>query len=117
MKSTRDVDGRRMNVALNGELLEEVICFEYLGSMITVHREMETEVKSRIKDVGKVLGGMKKKFNCREMGIDVRRELYEGVAVLTALYGDEAWIMAVVEKGLDVMEMTCLRMIGHDRNE
>ena len=32
MKYTREVGGRRMNVALNGELLEELECFNYLGS-------------------------------------------------------------------------------------
>ena len=31
IKYARGVDGRRMNIALNGELLEEVECFKYLG--------------------------------------------------------------------------------------
>ena len=67
MKWTRGFDGRRMNVALNDELLDEVKCFICLGSKIIVDREIETEVKSRINDVGKVLGGVKKVFNCRVM--------------------------------------------------
>ena len=33
MKCSRLVDGRRMNVALNGEMLEEVKCFKYLGAI------------------------------------------------------------------------------------
>ena len=44
------------------------------------------EVKSRINDVGKVLGGMKV-FSCRVMRMNVKRRLYEGVAVPTVLYG------------------------------
>ena len=32
MKCSRLVDERRMNVALNGEMLEEVECFKYLGA-------------------------------------------------------------------------------------
>ena len=36
------VGGRRMNVALNVERLEEVKYFKYLGSKITVHGEIET---------------------------------------------------------------------------
>ncbi len=32
MKCTRLGDGRRMNVILDGEVLEEVECFKYLGS-------------------------------------------------------------------------------------
>ena len=42
--------------------------------------------------------------------MNVRRRLYEGVAVPAALYGAETWSMAVAEKKrLNVMEMMCLR--------
>ena len=43
-------------------------------------------MKSRINDVGQMLGGMQKEFSCRMMGRNVKRRLYEGVAVPTALY-------------------------------
>ena len=60
-------------------------CFKYLRFKITVDEGIETEVKSRINDVGKVLGGMKA-FICRAMGMNVKRTLYEEVAVPTAIY-------------------------------
>ena len=42
--------------------------------------------------------------------MNVKRRLYEGVAVPTALYWPETWAMAVAEKKrLNVMEMRCLR--------
>ena len=84
--------------ALNGALLEEVECFKYLGSKITVDEGIETEVKSRMNDIGKVLGEMKKVFSCRAMGMNVKRRLYEGVAVPTVLYGAETWSMAVEDR-------------------
>ena len=40
MKCTRRVGGRRINVALNGELLE-MECFKYLGSKITIDGGLE----------------------------------------------------------------------------
>ena len=43
-----------MNVALNVKLLKNVERFKDLGSKITVDGGIETEVKSRINDVGKV---------------------------------------------------------------
>ena len=43
MKCTRRLKGRRMIVALNGQLFGKVKCFEYLGSKM--------EVKSKISDV------------------------------------------------------------------
>ena len=65
MKYTSGICGRRMNVALNGELLEEVEYYKYLGSKITVDGGIETKVKSSISDVGKVLERMKV-FTCRD---------------------------------------------------
>ena len=50
------VGGRRMNVALNGELLE---IFRDRGEVW-------------INDVGKVLGGIQV-FSCRAMGMNVKR--------------------------------------------
>ena len=63
-------------------------CLKYSGSKITVGGGINTEVKSRINDIGNVLGGVKKMFSCRAMGINVKR-LNEGVAVLIAPYGAE----------------------------
>ena len=75
MKCTRGVVCRRMNVALNGKLLEVVECFEYLRSKIIVDRARDTEMKSRINDVGKVLGGIKV-LSFRIMGTNVKRRFY-----------------------------------------
>ncbi len=109
-KCTRLVDGRKMNVALNGEVLEEVECFQYLWSHVAVNGGIEGEVKFRMNEVGKVCGGMKRVFMCRSLGISAKKRLYEGVVVPTALYGAETWNMGAAErKKLNVMEMRCLR--------
>ena len=73
-------------------------CFQHLGSKITVDVGLETEVKCRMNDLGKVLVGMKKVFSCKAMVMNVKRRLYEGVAVSTALHGPKTWSMAVAEK-------------------
>ena len=110
MRCTREVDGRRMNIALNGELLEEVDCFKYLGSHVAVDGRIKEEVKFRINEAGRVMGGMKKVFKCRSLGMGAKKRLYEGVVVPTTLYGAETWNMGVAErKRLNVMEMRCLR--------
>ncbi len=40
-KCTRRVDGRRITVALNGKLIEEVDCFKHLGSRVAVDGGIE----------------------------------------------------------------------------
>ena len=82
MKFFKVVSDIRMNVALNDEPLKVVECFEYLGSKISIDGEIKTEVKSWINDVGKCLGN-----EAAVMGINVKRRLYEGVVILTALCG------------------------------
>ena len=110
MKCTRMVDGRRMNVVLNGKLLEEVECFKYLGSHVAVDGGIDVEVKCRMNEVGKVWGGMNRVFKCRSLGMNAKRRLYEGIVVPTALYGAETWNMRAAERRrLNVMEMRCLR--------
>ena len=50
--------------------------------------------------------------------MNVKRKLYERLAVPTALCGAETWSMTVLEKKiLNVMEMRCLRNMDHVRNE
>ncbi len=117
MKCTKMVDGRRMNAALNGELLEEVQCFKYLGSHVAVDGGIEGEVKFGMNEVGNVSGGMKRVFKCTSLGVNAKRRLYEGVVVPTALYGAEIWNMGAAERRrFNVMEMRCLRsMCGATR--
>ena len=75
MNCTSVFDGSKMNVALNSEQLEEVECFKYVWAKIIVDGGIDTEVKFRINDVGKVLGGMKKVFSCRVMEMNVKEKV------------------------------------------
>ena len=119
MRCSRVRDGRRMSIVLDGEQLEEVSSFKYLGSKVAVDGKIGEEVSARVNEVSKVLGGMKTMFNCRSLRMDVKRRLYEGVAVPTALYGAETWNMGQRErKRLNVVEMRCLRsMCGVTRRD
>ena len=48
-------------------------------------------------------------LNHKELGINAKKCLYEGVIVPTALYGAEAWGMRSAERRkVNVLEMKCL---------
>ncbi|KAG0420486.1 hypothetical protein EQH57_0124, partial [Dictyocoela roeselum] len=95
---------------LNGELLEDVQWFKYLGSRVEKTEPVETEVKSRVKEVCKVLCALKTIMICRTLGMETKRGLNEGVIVPTVLYGTETWgVKAEERRRLNVYEMKCLR--------
>ena len=117
LRCTRSGGVGRLNVRLNGEMLEEVDSFKYLGSLIEADGGVIMEVKQRVNEAGRVLGGMKRVWNSRYLGMKAKRLLYEGVVVPTALYAAETWgLRAAERRRLDVMEMRCLRsMCGVSR--
>ncbi len=75
MKCTRLVsNGQRMNVALNGKVLEEVECFEYLGSHVDVNG-------------GKVCGGMKRVFKCKSLHMSAEKAVQGSSGTSRAIWG------------------------------
>ena len=58
MRCTRNEDGARLNVMLNGEALE-VDQFKYLGSVIAANGGVEADVSHRVNEGCKVLGALK----------------------------------------------------------
>merc|ERR1712035_93331 len=106
MRCTRNMDRGRLNVKLNGDLLEEVESFKYLGSHVAVGGGVETEVNFWVKEASKCLGGMKSVMRNRYLGMDAKRRLYEGVIVPMVLYGAETWNVRKEERNiLNVMKM------------
>ena len=59
LRGIRNEDGARLNVMLNGEALEEVDQFKYLGSVIAANGGVEADVHHRVNEGCKVLGALK----------------------------------------------------------
>ena len=117
MRCTRNEDGARLNVMLNGEALDEVDQFKYLGSVIAANGGVEADVRHRVNEGCRVLGALKGVMKNRGLGMNVKKVLYEKVVVPTVMYGSESWGMKVTERQkLNVFEMKCLRsMTGVSR--
>ena len=113
MRCTNGDDGNRLNVVLDGEVLEEVSQFKYLGSVIAADGGVEADVRHRVNEGCKVLGAMNGLMKNRGLEMDVKRVLYEKVVVPTVTYGSELWGMKVSERRrLNVFEMKCLRSMA-----
>lgn len=108
-----------LNIRLNGEVMEVVDSFKYLGSCFSSDGGVKGDVCMRIQEGVKAFGAMKKVWNERNVTLEVKRELYERIVVPTVMYGSETWAMRAEEKNkLDVTEMNCLRsMCGVTRRD
>ena len=78
---------------LNGEPLEKVDCFKYLGSQVAADGGCERDVVQRMNEGYRAWGAQKSVLSNRGLGIKAKKCLYEGVIAPTALYGAEAWDM------------------------
>ena len=91
---------------LNGEPLEEVDCFKYLGSQVAENGGCERDVVHRMNEGYRAWGEMKSVQSNGELGIKAKKCQYEGVIVPTAFYGAEAWGMRSAERRkMNVLEM------------
>ena len=86
MRCSRYGNWDRMHVILNGEPLEEVDCFKYLGSQVAADGGCERDVAHRMNEAYRAWGGLKSVLSNRGLGIKAKKFLYEGVIVPTALY-------------------------------
>ena len=71
-KSTRNEDGARLKVMLNGEALEEVDQFKDLGSVIAANGGVEKDVCHRVNEGCKMLGALKGVMKNRGLGMNVK---------------------------------------------
>ena len=69
--------GDRMHVILNGEPLEEVDCFKYLGSQVAADGGCERDVVRRMNEGYRARGALKSYLSNRGLGIKAKNYLYE----------------------------------------
>ena len=80
MRCIRNEDGAKLSAMLNGEALEEVDQFKYLGAVLAANGGVEADVCHRVNEGCKVLGAL-------EGVMHVKKVLYEKVVVPTVMYG------------------------------
>ena len=97
---------------LNGEPLEEIHCFKYMGSQVAADGGCVRDVVHGM-NAGYSAWGALKCVLSNGLPINAKKCLYEGVIIVpTALYGAEAWGMRTAErKKVNVLEMKSLRSL------
>ena len=77
MRCSRYGNGGRTYVIVNGEPLDEVDCFNYLGSQVAADGGFERDVVHGINQGYRAWGALKSVLNNRGLGIRAKKCLYE----------------------------------------
>ena len=85
----KDQVGSCQRIGANGEEIQEVDKFNYLGVMISTNSGIGEEVAHRVLEGRKVWGTMAKLWKENVISREVKRELYGRLVIPTDAYGSE----------------------------
>ena len=90
---------------VEGQIVEQVAKFKYLGSVIEADSRCEGEIKARI-GMGKNAFGKRKELLARKMSREVKKKIIKTIVWSVTLYGAETWTLRQEDRRrLDAFEM------------
>ena len=108
---TNKTSGINTEIKVNGQKLETVTCFKYLGSVVT-DEGSEPEILSRIAQTTAALTQLRLVWNNRSITLSSKIHLMCFLVTSIFLYACESWtITAELQRRIQAMEMRCYRRI------
>ena len=100
-------------ITIDGQVLEAVDNFTYLGSTVSSSLTLEAEVNSRIAKAAAVMSKLNQRvWNNPSLTKKTKLRVYQACVLSTLLYSSEAWTTyARHEKKLNSFHLRCLRRI------
>ena len=110
---TNNTSGINTEIKINGQNLETVISFKYLGSVIT-DEGSKPEILSRIAQTTAALTRLKPVWSDRSISFSSKIRLTRSLVTSIFLYAYESWTLtAELQRRIQAMEMRCYRKILH----
>lgn len=101
--------GKKINITIDGKMIEQVDKFKYLGSIITEDGKSKTDIKVRIA-MAKEAFNKRKELLAKRMNKKIRKKIVKCVVWPVALYGCETWELRQTDRDkLNAFEMWCWR--------
>lgn len=100
------------NITIEGEKIEQVNTFTYLGSRITSDGKNYTDITCRIGQAKAAFYKKRKLLTCKKINLETRKHFIKSFVWSIALYGSETWTLRKFEKKrLEAFEMWCWRRL------
>ena len=97
---------------INGEHIENVEEFEYLGRLITWDNNCSKEIRRRISKAIGTMASLKHMQNTKKLKVESKIKLLTTCVFGVSLYGSETWTLKEAHKQkLLAFEMRCYRRI------
>ena len=108
---TNNSSGINTEIKVNGQKLETVKSFRYLGSVIT-DEASKSEILSRIAQTTAALTRLKPVWNDRSISLSSKIQQMRSLVTSIFLYACESWTLtAGLQRRLQAMEMRCYRKV------
>ena len=108
---TNNTSGINMEIKVNGEKLEAVTNFKYLGSVIT-GKSSKPEIFFRIAQTTAALTTSKPVWNDKSISLSSKIRLMRCLVTYIFLYACESWTLtAELQRRTQTMEMRCCRKL------
>ena len=110
---TNNTNGNNTEIKVNGQKLETVTSFKYLGSVIT-DEGSKPEVLSRTAQTAAALTRLKPGWIDRNISLSSKIRLMRSLVTFILLYACESWTLtAEFQRRIPAMKMRCYRKILH----
>jgi hypothetical protein len=111
MRVSRKGEGD-ISIFIEGQRVEQVQKFKYLGSLMTADGRCEEEIKVRI-GMAKDAFSKRKELLTQKMSVDVKKQIVKTVVWSVALYGAETWTLRKEDiRRLNALEMWLWRRMA-----
>ena len=108
---TNNTNGFSTDIRVNGEKIDCVNRFKYMGAIIT-DEGSKPDILARIAQATAALAKLKTIWNDRNIALSSKIRLMRSLVMSIFLYACESWTLtAETEKRIQAMEMRCLRKL------
>ena len=110
---TNNTSGINTEIKVNGQKLETVTSFKYLGS-VTIDEGSKPEILSRIAQTTAALTRLKPIWIDKSISLSSKIKLMRSLVTSIFIYACESWTLtAKLQRRIQAMEMRCYRKILH----
>ena len=111
---SRDSKNKKLEIRVNGEILQQVNRFIYLGTEVMDDIKTEREIERRCNIAREKFSTMSKVLNTKRLKLKTKLNILKSYIYSIFTYGCEAWTLSKAsESKIEVFEMWCLRQMGN----